>query len=103
MQNQPFSGFDWDKGNARKNEESHGVIINECEQVFFNQPNFGGKDSKHSHDEERYFIYGSTNSKRLLFVVYTLRDGKIRVISARDMNKKERKAFHEKVKNYTEI
>ena len=97
----PFAGFDWDKGNAEKNEESHGVVISECEQVFFNQPNFGGEDQKHSQDEERHFIYGRTNADRLLFVVYTLRNEKVRVISARDMNKKERSAFYEKVKEYT--
>ena len=60
MKSLPFLGFDWDKGNAQKNEESHAVVISECEQVFFNQPNFGGKDMKHSHVEERNFIYGRT-------------------------------------------
>ena len=102
MKNLSFAGFDWDKGNAQKNEESHNVSISECEQVFFN-PNFGGIDTKHSQDEDRYFIYGRTNAGKLLFVVYTVREEKIRVISARDMNKRERNAYNEKVKNNSEI
>lgn len=86
------SGFQWDKGNRDKNLDKHGVTNSEAEQVFFNEP-MVVVDERHSGDEPRYCALGATNARRPLFVVFTLRRGKIRVISARDMSKKERKAF----------
>lgn len=84
-------GFDWDAGNAGKNEK-HGVSPSEAEQVFFNEPLVIQADVKHSRREPRYHTLGKTNTGRLLHVTFTLRfdDTKIRVISARDMHRKER-------------
>ncbi len=91
-------GFDWDAGNARKNEK-HGVSQAEAEQVFFD---LGAKllaDQSHSMVEARVLAFGATEEGRCLTVAFTLRDkgkgkGKrIRVISARDMNRKERKQY----------
>ena len=87
------SGFEWDEGNLLKNWEKHGVSAPECEQVFFNKPLITGSDEKHSQQENRYFALGQTDTERFLFVVFTIRETLIRVISARDMNRKERKVY----------
>jgi uncharacterized protein len=86
-------GFEWDDGNSNKNLTKHKVSDSEYEQVFFNQPFIGGSDVRHSHDEPRYYALGKTDSGRWLYVVYTIRDQFIRVISARDMNKNEKREF----------
>ena len=89
-------GFDWDEGNVRKNDK-HGVSMAEAEQVFFNEPLLLLKDSKHSNQELRFHALGKSNDQRQLHITFTLRHAgeKIRVISARDMHKKER-AIYEK-------
>ena len=86
--------FEWDKGNSGKNWIRHKVMKGECEQVFFNEPIIVLKDDKHSQTENRWFLLGKTDTERLLFVVFTIRGNAIRVISARDMNKKERKNYY---------
>jgi uncharacterized DUF497 family protein len=85
------AGFDWDHGNARKNDK-HAVSTAESEQVFFNAPLLVLADAKHSAREPRFHALGKTDDRRVLHVTFTLRrDGqKIRVISARDMHRKER-------------
>lgn len=90
-------GFDWDDGNARKSHEKHLVSRLEAEQVFFNQPLLLLEDSKHSQNEARYHALGRTDEKRLLHITFTLRSEEtlIRVISARDMHRKE-KSYYEK-------
>jgi uncharacterized protein len=87
------SGFEWDAGNIEKNWLSHQVTSPECEQFFFNQPLVIAADVAHSEVEERFFALGQTNAGRLLFIVFTLREDLIRVISARDMSRKERKVY----------
>ncbi|MCX5817473.1 MAG: BrnT family toxin [Proteobacteria bacterium] len=87
------SGFEWDKYNSGKIKTKHGVTPVECEQVFFNIPVIAGNDEKHSETEDRFYVLGQTDSGRLLFMVFTVRKEKIRVISARDMNKKERRVY----------
>ncbi len=89
-------GFDWDEGNARKNEK-HGVSMAEAEQVFFNTPLLLLEDSMHSNQELRFHALGESDENRPLHITFTLRQAgeKIRVISARDMHKKER-AIYEK-------
>jgi hypothetical protein len=93
-------GFQWDEGNITKNYEKHRVHWTECEEVFFNTPLLVSHDVKHSGKEERFYALGKTNEGRLLFVVFTIRGDKIRVISARQMNKKERRIY-EKVEEDT--
>jgi hypothetical protein len=90
------TGFDWDPGNARKNE-AHGVSAAEAEQVFFNQPLLLLEDSSHSRLERRFHALGRTGEDRRLHITFTLREGgtKIRVISARDMHRKERRIYDE--------
>ncbi|MCF8347113.1 MAG: BrnT family toxin [Bacteroidales bacterium] len=91
-------GFDWDEGNSEKNWVLHQVGRNECEQVFFNAPVIVGEDILHSQSEKRWFLLGKTDNQRRLFVVFTIRDRLIRIISARDMSKKEKRIYHEKRK-----
>ncbi|MEE9446452.1 MAG: BrnT family toxin [Arenicellales bacterium] len=86
-------GFEWDAGNAEKNWLSHQVTKSECEQVFFNQPLLIGNDVKHSENEVRYYALGKTDEERKLFIVFTIREKLIRVISARDMSKKEKRVY----------
>lgn len=88
-------GFEWDKGNLNKNRDKHNVSHLECEQIFFNDPLLIYDDLTHSKQEVRLYVLGKTDKGRLLFVVFTVRDKLIRIISARDMSKKER-AIYEK-------
>lgn len=85
-----IDGFDWDEGNRDKNWLKHLVSNRESEELFFNRPLIVATDTKHSELEERYFALGQTNDGRQLFVSFTIRLNKIRVISARDMSQKER-------------
>jgi uncharacterized DUF497 family protein len=89
-----WEGFDWDEGNLAKNWEKHRVSASECEQVSFNSPLIAGLDEKHSNRELRYYALGITDGKRKLFIAFTVRQKLIRMISARDMSQKERKAFN---------
>jgi uncharacterized DUF497 family protein len=92
-----ITSFEWDEGNLLKNWEKHGVTHLEAEQVFFNEPLIVEDDVKHSQDEPRWYGLGSTDSKRLLMVVFTIRSKQIRVISARDMNRKERTVYEKEI------
>lgn len=86
--NKPIE-FEWDKGNLDKNFKKHQVTNQECEEVFFDKDKKILKDILHSDQEERYLLIGQTAAGRLLFTVFALRNKKIRIISARDINKKE--------------
>jgi uncharacterized DUF497 family protein len=86
-------GFQWDAANSGKIRERHGVSPAECEEVFFNRPLVIGDDVKHSAAEERLYALGQTDAARLLFVVFTMRGRLIRVISARNMSRNERKVY----------
>ena len=83
------SGFEWDDANIQKNWERHQVTPEEAEDVFFNEPLVIRGDVRHSQREKRYYALGQTGRGRLLFVAYTIRRNLIRVISVRDMNRRE--------------
>ena len=87
------TGFDWDQGNIVKNWERHDVSTSECEQIFFNKPIIVKRDKEHSILENRYYALGRTDMNRLLFAVLTVRNDKIRVISARDMTESEMERY----------
>jgi uncharacterized DUF497 family protein len=87
------AGFEWDKHNSEKIWRKHRVTPSECEELFFNRPLVVQDDIKHSEKEFRFYCLGHTDFGRLLFNVFTVRGNKIRVISARDMNHKERKVY----------
>ena len=95
--NRDFSileGFGWDSGNL-EHIKKHKVNYRECEEVFLNRPIVLNRDETHFQQEERFRIYGQTNEKKLLCVIFTMRGNNIRVISARNQNKKERKEYQE--------
>jgi uncharacterized DUF497 family protein len=83
-------GFLWDEGNSEKNWIKHKVTRLECEE-------------KHSNIEKRFYALGKSTAERLLFVSFTIRNNFIRVISARDMNRRERKIYEEKIEKNTKI
>lgn len=84
-----LDGFEWDQGNLG-HIKKHGVSKEECEEVFLNKEPEVGEDGTHSQIEARYMVRGQTDRGRLLFMIITIRENKIRIISARDQNKKER-------------
>ena len=87
------TGFQWDDGNAAKNWALHRVAWTECEQVFFNRPVLVTTDERHSGQEARFAALGRTSAERHLAVVFTIRGTLIRVISARDMSRRERRVY----------
>jgi uncharacterized DUF497 family protein len=96
------TGFEWDIGNRGKNAK-HGVEDGEAEQLFLSEPLLVLADPRHSRAEQRYHALGRTMSGRLLHVTFTLRSNrtKLRVISARDMHRKERAVYEAKAKEST--
>ena len=86
-------GFDWDAGNSGKIWERHRVAPAECEELFLNRPLVIEQDKEHSAGEERIYALGQTDAGRLLFVAFTIRGRLIRVISARNMSRKERRVY----------
>lgn len=87
------SGFEWDSGNNTRNWDKHDVSVGECEQIFFNKPLIVKRDRKHSISGNRYYVLGRTDMFRLLFAVFTVRNDKIRIISARDMTESETERY----------
>ena len=88
-----LDGFAWDAGNLTKNWDRHRVACAECEEVFLNVPLLLADDSKHSANEARHYVLGRTDAGRLLFIAFTVRGTRIRGISARLMNEKERHIY----------
>ena len=93
---QAAEGFEWDQGNISKNREKHDVTPAQCEEVFFNRPFVVQSVEPHSAGEKRHFALGKIDADRHLFIVFTIRKNQIRVISARDISRKERKVYREK-------
>ena len=92
LRNDPLdacTGFDWDEDNAPKNWERHHVTPEEAEDAFFNEPLVVRSDGRHSGREKRYYALGQTSAGRRLFVSFTIRRSLLRVISVRNMNRKE--------------
>jgi uncharacterized DUF497 family protein len=87
------TGFDWDAGNATKNWDLHRVSHAECEQPFFNRPILVAADESHSAEERRYAALGQTKAGRRLSIVFTIRGTLVRVISARNMSRRERRLY----------
>jgi uncharacterized DUF497 family protein len=89
------TGFDWDEGNLEKNWERHRVPFWEAEEVFFKEPLVVSPDRRHSMAEPRYLALGQTDSARRLFISFTVRGSLIRIISARDMSRKEEQIYEQ--------
>jgi uncharacterized protein len=92
-------GFDWDQANAQKNWERHAITPEEAEEVFFQEPLVVRSDVRHGKAEKRYYALGQTTSGRLLFIAFTIRRNLIRVISSRDMNRKEAEVYRNHERN----
>jgi uncharacterized DUF497 family protein len=92
-----ITGFDWDDGNSRKSADKHDVSQAEAESVFFNDPLIVVEDAKHSEKEQRLNALGKTAQNRLLHITFTLRQNGtlVRVISARNLHRRERKAYEQ--------
>ncbi len=84
-----LEGFEWDTGNVGKNLEKHGISTAQAEEIFFHFYTVF-PDPRHSAKETRYGIYGVTNMGEILFIAFAVRNRRIRIISARSANKKER-------------
>lgn len=93
-----YEEFDWDKNNIDKNEKKHGIFFKEGEEVFVDDPILY-EDLEHSINEKRFQCIGLTKTQKLLFISYTIRDKKIRIISARIASKKERGNYEKTKKN----
>lgn len=91
-----ITGFQWDKGNIDKNLLKHGISDQECEEVFFDPNKRILKDILHSGKENRYILLGQTKLGRLLFVAFIIRNNKIRIISTRNLNKKEKHLYEKR-------
>ena len=87
--------FEWDKGNIDKSFKKHNISPNEAEEIFLDKNLKILRDIRHSQKEERFIALGITINGTKLFIVYTVRGGKIRIISSRPMNKKQ-KNYYEK-------
>lgn len=90
-----IEGFEWDEGNKQKNYDKHKVSIKEAEEVFNSQPFIVVRTAY--LNEERFQMFGESKH-RLISIIFTIRKNKIRIISARDMSKKERKFYEDKLK-----
>lgn len=86
-------GFDWDGWNASKNWEKHCVTPEDAESIFFHDPLLLRSDAGHSAREKRYQAMGETAAGRGLLVAFTIRRKLVRVICARDMNRREAEAY----------
>jgi len=93
-----IKGFEWDKGNVDKSHQKHGIIPKESEEVFLDANLQIIRDIKHSQKESRFIVIGKSFKKKVLFVAFTLRKNRVRVVSARLANKKERRNYEEKIK-----
>ncbi len=95
--------FQWDKGNIEKNLNKHKITNKEAEEIFFNKPLVIFEDNRHSETEKRFEAFGITKSAKKLTLIFTVRDKKIRVISARIQNKKERRKYEKEIKTNSNI
>ena len=84
-----LTGFDWDTANWRKSELKHGVSAPEAQEALLNNP-VCEADARHSDVEQRYIALGVTNAGRRLFLAFTIRKNRVRIVSARPMSRKER-------------
>ena len=85
-----FTGFDWDEHNRRKIRAGHAVEPSECEEVLLREPRVL-RDDAHSSHEPRYIAFGPTSTGRRLAVVFTVRGTRLRVVTARDQSRRERR------------
>jgi len=98
-----IESFDWNKWNIEKNLIKHRVTSMECEEVFLNRPFLKSIPLTEEKKEQRIYAFGTTDRNRKITIVFTIRNNKIRVISARDMSRKERRIYEKELKKSTKI
>jgi len=91
-----IKGFEWDEGNIDKSYKKHGITPNEAEEVFLDEHVLLVEDIKHSQIEKRFIAIGKTIQQKLLFAAFIIRNSRIRTISVRRANNKERRQYEEK-------
>ena len=90
--------FDWDQWNIQKNETKHGISSLEAESSFYDNNLVIFKDIKHSTNEDRFIAYGKSAYNNIIMIAFTIRNEKIRIISARKASRKEKDIYEEKKK-----
>jgi len=85
--------FEWDPAKAAQNLKKHNVGFPEATTVFADPLELTIPDPDHSEGEARFLSLGMSTADRLLVVAYTEREGKIRIIHARMVAAKERRAY----------
>lgn len=90
-------GFEWDEGNIEKSYKKHGITPKEAEELFLDEHVLLVEDIKHSQIEKRFIAIGKTIQQKLLFTAFIIRNSRIRIISVRRANNKERRKYEEKV------
>ena len=88
-----LGGFEWDRGNIDKSYEKHGITPNQAEEVFLDEKLGVTADIKHSQKEKRFIAVGKNFDNKVLFIIFTVRKNKLRIISARIANKQERSKY----------
>lgn len=96
-------GFEWDKGNIEKSYKKHGIRPRDTEEVFLDKDLQIERDIKHQAEEERYIAIGRTLESEILFIIFTMRNNRIRIISGRRSNRKERRLYEESIEKNTKI
>ena len=92
------SPFEWDEEKDRANRAKHGIDFEEATGIF-TSPILTAPDTRQDYGEERWISHGSLGPRVVIVVVHTRRRGRIRLISARKANVKERQAYYESLKN----
>lgn len=95
--------FEWDHWNLDKSFKKHGITPKESEEIFLDENLKVTTDVRHAQKESRYIAFGKTFTGRTLFVVFTMRGNKIRVISARPANRREKKVYEKEIKENTPL
>ena len=87
--------FEWNARKATANLPKHGVSFDEAASVFYDPLSATGDDPDHSQDERRFVTFGMSSSGRLLVVAHAQHDDTIRIITARQATRAERKLYEE--------
>ena len=91
--------FEWDEWNIDKNYLKHGITPKEAEEAFIYEKSYFFSDIKHSKIEERFVLLGKTLEEKNLFIIFTMRGKKVRIISARRMHREEVEKYEKAKKN----
>jgi uncharacterized DUF497 family protein len=85
--------FEWDENKEKSNFRKHAVSFTEGETVFYDLHSLTIPDPDHSIEEYRFIDIGTSNKNRVLVVIYTERENRIRIISVRKATSAERKMY----------